>query len=528
MDAADWIASIAAVAASLGALARTTRVRRVHALGVPLLLVGWLVLAATVLPSSVREHGVVVAAAIAIALALGWFAARPLRGHERWLLALGAVVLVVRVPVPTGGDEDAMLLAPLYVVVALGAMAVVRRELALLRSGERLVPDRGGATRLLDVGAAVLPAIATASLTWSWAPERSTEALAFYLVPFVLAYAVVRAMLDARVSLRPAAVALVGTGVVLAAVGLVQALLRQVWWNPKVIDANRFRADFRTNSLLWDPNMYGRALVVVLVAVVAWLLVSRLDARRVTGAALAVLVAAAALWNTFSQSSWVALAAALALLAVLTIPPRPRRWVAAGLVVVVLAGSPVAAGALSGSDEDGRQEVVRTGLALASERPVLGWGVGAFEPAARARALERGDRYPGLVASHTTPVTVFAELGVLGMFTYLTLLASAAVTVLARWRRTSAPASAARASGDDPVATGWPIAPVIWATGTIMALLAHSMLYASFFEDPTLWVALAVLASLPAADDDVPREPRELVERESRPTRTEGATAHTG
>jgi hypothetical protein len=107
------------------------------------------------------------------------------------------------------------------------------------------------------------------------------------------------------------------------------------------------------------------------------------------------------------------------------------------------------------------------------------------------------------VASHTTPVTVFAELGLLGAFTYLTLLTSAVVTMLARWRRPPGGTSAYE----------WPIAPIIWAGATLFALIAHSLLYAGFFEDPTLWVALAVLASLPAAEDsrdatphgDVPR-----------------------
>ena len=49
----------------------------------------------------------------------------------------------------------------------------------------------------------------------------------------------------------------------------------------------------------------------------------------------------------------------------------------------------------------------------------------------------------------------------------------------------------------------------------LAALVAHSLLYAGFFEDPTLWVTLAVLASLPTlANDPV--------------TYDESATSHTG
>jgi putative inorganic carbon (hco3(-)) transporter len=496
MQELTLLAMISAVAASAGALARTTRIGVVHAAGLPLLVIGWIGLAAAVLPEPLRERALLLVGAFVLAAAAIWLLARSLTGREHWLLAAGAAVLTVRLPVPTG-DATAMLLAPLYVVVAVGAVMLMRSELARLRGRDAVVLDRGGATRMLDVGTLVLPALATLSLAWSWDPDATTQMLAFYLVPFVLVHALVRAWLSHGIDWRPAAIALVASGLVYATVGLVQAATRQVWWNPKVIDANRFRPDFRTNSLLWDPNMYGRALVVVLLVVVAWLLVTRLRTRTVILACSAVAALSLALWHTYSQSSWLALAGALALLGVLTLPPRARRWVAAALVVLLVVGTPVAVRALDGDDVAGRASVVRTGIALTAERPLLGWGMGAFEQAATDRERGKGIRDPGLVASHTTPVTVIAELGILGAIAYLTLLTSAMATMLARWRRASTPASVARASGADPGATGWPDGPVVWAGATIAALFGHSLLYAGFFEDPTLWVALAVLASLP-------------------------------
>jgi O-antigen ligase len=523
------LAVVGAAAASVGALLRTTRVRSVHAAGVPLQLFGWAALLATVLPAGVRERALLVAIGALLVLASAWLCAGLLAGREHWLLAVGAATLTIRVPVPTG-DGTAMLLAPMYVVIGLGAVVLMRRELAELARDRSPLPDQGGATRLLDVGASVLPAIATLSLTWSFAPAATAEVLAFFLVPFVLAYALVRAWASAGVNLRPAAIALVASGTLVALVGLVQAATQEVWWNPKVIDANRFRPDFRTNSLYWDPNMYGRALVVAIVATVAYLLVARSSRRMTPLLAAVVAVLVLALWNTYSQSSWVALAAGLVVLGVLTLPPRPRRWAAAVVLLVVLVGTPLAARTLaeergSTTGGSGRQEVVRTGFALASERPLLGWGVGSFEHAAGARERERGNADPGLLASHTTPVTVFAELGIVGAFAYLTLLTSAVVTMLARWRRTSTPAAAARARGDvEGAGTGWPIGPLIWASATLMVLVAHSMLYAGFFEDPTLWIVLALLASLPAIEPGSNLDPPDTDAR----ARAKGVTVHTG
>ncbi|MCW2924688.1 MAG: O-antigen polymerase, partial [Thermoleophilia bacterium] len=464
------------------------------------MLAGWLAVVVAVAPSSVRDHLAPALAVLAAAIAVGWLVARLLHGREAWLLALGAAVLTARVPVPIGGGDDAMLLAPLYLVVGLSALVLIRTELRAAYGpvALRRTLDRGGATRMLDVGTYAVPAVAALSQLWTWDATGSAEALAFFLLPFPVLFAVVRAWAARGISLRPAAWALVTVGGVSAVLGLAQAVTLHVWWNPKVINSNRFRPDFRTNSLFWDPNIYGRALVVVLLAAVAWLLVSRAASRRhVVAAAVGIVVGVAALWHTYSQSSWFALAAALAVVAVLTLPPRPRRWTAAVLVLVAVVALPVSARDLAGDDASGRENVVRTGLALAGERPVRGWGVGSFESAATARAVERGDAEPGLLASHTTPVTVLAELGILGAAAYLALLAGAVAAILARWRRTSTPAAAARAAGVDPADPGWPDAPVVWAGAVIVALFAHSLLYAGFFEDATLWAALALLASLP-------------------------------
>ena len=96
------LAAVAAIAASAGALARATRIRRIHALGIPLLLLGWAGLLATILPESVTAHRMVVALGFVGAAGLALIAARLLDHSVRWLLVVGAAVLTIRVPIPTG------------------------------------------------------------------------------------------------------------------------------------------------------------------------------------------------------------------------------------------------------------------------------------------------------------------------------------------------------------------------------------------------------------------------------------------
>jgi putative inorganic carbon (HCO3(-)) transporter len=218
--------------------------------------------------------------------------------------------LTLRLPVPIGGDS-VMLLAPLYVVIALGTFVLAQGELRALRSpgSGRSIEDRGVATRLLDLGVAVLPALGTLSITWSIDRLGSAEDLAFFYVPFLLLFMLVRGWVADVRDLRPAVVTLVFAAIVAAVVGTVQSIGDDVWWNPKVIAGNRFRADFRTNSIFWDPNIYGRALVVALLALVAWVLVTRVRRRGLVGAVFVAALLLYALWHSYSQSSWFALAA---------------------------------------------------------------------------------------------------------------------------------------------------------------------------------------------------------------------------
>jgi putative inorganic carbon (HCO3(-)) transporter len=76
-------------------------------------------------------------------------------------------------------------------------------------------------------------------------------------------------------------------------------------------------------------------------------------------------------------------------------------------------------------------------------------------------------------ASHTTPVTVAAELGPIGFLLYLWVLG--AIT-----------AAGARLRGAGPVPR------VLLAA--LIAIFASSLFYDSFFEDPTMWLLAGFLA----------------------------------
>ena len=142
--------------------------------------------------------------------------------------------------------------------------------------------------------------------------------------------------------------------IVFCGIGFWEYERRELFWNPKVIAANQFESYFRVNSVFWDPNVYGRFLVLVILAITALMLWSA-RARVALASAVVLAILWAGLVLTFSQSSFAALLAGLAVLAAL-------RWdvrrAAAAAAAALRAGAGVR-GAVPGHAEDRPRQLRR-------------------------------------------------------------------------------------------------------------------------------------------------------------------------
>ena len=195
----------------------------------------------------------------------------------------------------------------------------------------------------------------------------------------------------------------------------------------------------------------------------------------------------AVLWGglvlTLSQSSFAALLVGLAVLG-------GMRWSAKkavgargrGRASSASRSSLVAPGAIrldlgdsksANSATSGRYDLISGGVGLFADRPVRAGARGRSRavPAAEHVSAERATS-----ASHTIPITVAAEQGAIGLVAYLALLACAAVAAASRRAR-----RCRRARASPPRSR---------------RSLAHTMLYASFLEDPMTWTLLAVGTAL--------------------------------
>ena len=411
---------------------------------------------------------------IAVALLLAWC-------FHRFPGAFPIAVVVTlpfRIPVGIGGATASLLLG-LYLVVAGGAIAWLVPRLRERPGAAEEVRRPGG----LEWTLAVVLVLYAVQSTWSSDPDRALENVLFFYVPFAVAF-VLLAGIDwtAQLARRVLAV-LAGLAVLLTAIGFVEFATRHLLLNPKVIAANQVNDYFRVNSLFFDPNIFGRFLVIVIVLLVAWICWERRD-RAVALGAVVVAFLFGGLLTTLSQSSYAALLAGLAMLAALR---WSVRWtVATVAVVVVLAAAAfaVGTGALSGDSgaskaTSGRSSLVTGGVSLFAERPVAGWGSGSF--AREYREAEDVSVAKAASASHTIPVTVAAEQGVIGLAAYLVLLFFAFSRCLKGAR-----------SGRDPAMRAG-------VAAAFTALVVHTLVYAAFLEDPITWVLLAVATALAAA-----------------------------
>jgi O-antigen ligase len=490
--AVKGLGALLAVLAAGGALTlRSARGRAISALLalalVPVLLLGDLWHSPQLVHLRARPTLAAAAAVGGVALVVALAAVL----HRRpWLLPLLAVAtLPFRVPVESGG-QSANLLLPLYVVVAAGVLALAWERLGPPSRGRpgddeatRGWHDRvPGWTELALIAFVVLYAL---QALYSSDFEQALKNIAFFYVPFMLLLKLLTA-----VRWPPRVVAgCFSLSVVLAigfaGIGFVEYATRHLFWNQKVIESNQFESYFRVNSLFFDPNIYGRFLAIVMIGLAAVLLWPR-RGRDVAIATGALVVLWGALVVTFSQSSFAALLAGLAVLAALRIGWRPVAGAVAAVAVAGVVLALAAPGVLHlnlrsahsvNRASAGRLDLMRGGLRMFTDRPLAGFGSGAF--AKKFRQRERAGSRAAASASHTIPITVAAEQGVPGLAAYAAVLVASFGLLfrgLGQLRgRAPPPRLVTRA----------------YIAAAYAGLVVHTLLYAAFLEDPITWTLLA-------------------------------------
>ena len=319
-------------------------------------------------------------------------------------------------------------LLPLYFVLAAAACALVWRALR----GDELRP----LPRQVALPAAAFFAFACCSLLWADDVEAGTNLLLFFTLPFVALLATVARADFPPWAPRALAAAALALATLFAAVGLWQAATHELFFYAPNLAASNANTDyFRVTSLFGDPSLYGRHVVLGIGVALALLATRRWRVWPLIGL---VAIMWAGLLFSYSQSSMVALLVITLLLAVATGDRRVRRAVALLTLAAALVGCgylavQVANGESLNRITSDRTNRVEDAVRVIEKHPLVGVGIGG-QPRA-SRRLAGSERPTPNFVSHTTPLTVFAELGVIGLVLYAWLLAGGAWLIVQVWRR---------------------------------------------------------------------------------------------
>ena len=416
---------------------------------------------------------------------------------DRWPVIFPVLVLIAlpfRIPLNVGG-EDANLLVPLYLVMGGGVLASLIRAYR----GD-LLPDNS-ITQPTGIARWMKPLLAASVVLYAlglfYSDDRSTglQNLCFFLIPFGVTFALIAEVEWTRDRLRILLGVIIALALACALVGFIEWGTKDLLWNQVVIRSNDFHVYFRVNSLFWDPNVYGRYLALAITMVAAALLWSRPGRDSIILAAISG-VLWLALMTTYSQSSFIALIAGLGTLIALR---WSLKWVLAGvvgLIVAVILFGTFAGGLVKldlgaiNKQTSGRANLVEGGMDLFEARPVYGYGPGSFSVAFKRDVA--GPNAP-VTESHTEPITVAAEQGLIGLAIYLALIVTIFAALMSGFRKVM-PGLGAAARSYDP--DRGPPAARAAMLAAFVAVLVHTLTYAGFLDDPVTWVLIAIGYSL--------------------------------
>ena len=327
---------------------------------------------------------------------------------------------------------------------------------------------------------AALVALSGISLLWAKDLRAGTIELVFFYFPFSVLLSVVALTRPRDWSWRALATGLVAVTSVFAAIGVYQA-----WSHTEILAkqdvqlANAYSSLFRVTSVFQDPNVYGRHLVLGIVVVLTALWLALL--RPAVGLPVLGLLTVG-LYFSYSQTSFVALFCAVLVVSLLAGDRLTRRVVVGVSAALVLAAGIVVLAEGNGDSTEqvtsDRTPLVQVTWPVYAAHPVVGVGIGS-QPLVSRREEDAKKRKSKNV-SHTTPLTVAAELGTIGLLVYLVFLAALGRAILEAWRRHRAlgsrsPAASPRSSssrsstaGSSRIRSSWGIAGVAAAALTFL------------------------------------------------------------
>ncbi|MBI2767835.1 MAG: O-antigen ligase family protein [Chloroflexi bacterium] len=348
-----------------------------------------------------------------------------------------------------------------------------------------LFPD---SSLLLPVFA--LSGLLVIGLAWSDSlrPPNSILILPLYVAFIVTA----PALIEDRRDLERIAGAFFLATIALSVVAIAQRNPGVFHWRAILVNSDEYA--YRSNATFADPNNLARFLVVSMSLAAGMVLAT--GARRLTVylAAPSFALGALGIVLTGSRSGWMMLLL-VGFIVVLTAPiaryTKVKLTAAAVAAVVAMVALLLAQGGAnaervrsltSGVDAIGQREfLIRAGLHMWRDNPLIGVGTGNYQHALVLKYFSEIPSWAKTTLSHTSAVSVLAELGIVGALMYVLVGVRIGIAVVATYWRTTVPFNR--------LMTGW-------IGASLVGILFISQSEGRLIEEPYLWLLMALLIAI--------------------------------
>jgi O-antigen ligase len=278
----------------------------------------------------------------------------------------------------------------------------------------------------------------------------------------------------------------------LSLIAIAQRLFHVFNWREILIQSDAY--SYRSNATFADPNNLARYLAISVALGIAMIFATGPRRLTVYIAGPAIALSALAIVATASRSGWVALV--LVCFLVLMMAPIPRYTklrvtVIAGTFMAIMIGLLLVQGGTSaarvrslasGVSAIGQREfLIRAGWEMWKDSPFIGVGSGNYQNSLIISYLWAVPAWARVSLSHTSIISILAELGILGVAMFAFVSIRVAISLVRAYFATSVPQNRLM---------------IGWCAAALSGILFQSQSEGRLLDEPYLWLVLAIFVAL--------------------------------
>lgn len=369
------------------------------------------------------------------------------------------------------------------------AATVVVGVVRLRQNPGRLVP---GSALLIPLGA--LFAVQALGVWWSDTPTQPPNSV--MILPLYAGFVMVApSLIEDRRDVERIIGAFLVAALALAVIAIAQRVLGVFNWRAILVQSDDY--SYRANATFADPNNLARFLAISMALAAGSVLV--LGPRRLTVylAAPMLVVASAGIVATASRSGWMTLLlCGFLVVAFAPIARYSKVLITLGCfgALAALLGFVLAQG---GADAERvrtltmgvqvigvREFLIRAGWEMFKDNPLTGVGSGNYQHSLVISYLHLVPEWARTTLSHTSVISIMAELGVIGLAVLGFVVMRVAIVLGVVYSRSKAPFNR--------VIIGW-------LAASLIGIVFQSQSEGRLLDEPFLWVLLALLIAFETA-----------------------------